>query len=251
MYTLAAKINTKINSINSQGIFSIIIIVCLMVTFSLIYFVKKRRQKINQASTGFILLVDLTLYWIRTIVINVLGKRFHFLTPYAFFLLLYVNLGNLLSLFGLESPMTFLSVPLSLGLITFLGIHIFGIIFRGWRYFKKFLNPLEIISQFAPFISISFRIFGNLLAGFFIMFLFYKYSAELLGPNLKYFNILSVVAAPFHMYFDIFTGFIQSFIFMMLTLTYWSFERPYKSLKNQKNLPDNDPKLYNEVLREN
>ncbi len=234
-----------------KGIVSIGLVVFLLVAFALWYWYRKRNADPSKAPTGLVLVVDLTLYSLQKIVTNLLGQRFRFLTPYAFLLLSYINLSNLLGLLGLENPMNFLVVPLLLGFITFLGIHFFGIVFRRWRYFKKFLNPLELIMQFAPFISISFRLFGNLMAGSFILFLFYQYTTiELLGAELRYFNLLAVFAAPFHLYFDFFSGAIQSFIFTILTFTYWSFERPDSSYETEKGQPFQPAKLYNEDLRE-
>ena len=230
-----------------KGIVSICLVTLLMLAFTLWYWYRKRRASLTQAPTGFVLLVDLSLFALEKIVTNLLGRRFRVLTPYAFFLLSYINLCNLVGLFGLENPMSFVVVPLLLGLITFLGIHFFGIFYRNWRYFKRFLNPLELIMQFAPFISISFRLFGNLLAGSFILFIFYKYTTfDLLGEELRYFNILAVIAAPFHLYFDFFSGAIQSFIFTILTFTYWSFERPQTNINKEKTAVFSTLKLYNE-----
>lgn len=246
---IAYSLTPNISAI--KGIVSIALVLIILITFSLWYWYRKRHADPTKASTGLVLLVDLTLYSLDKIVVNLLGKRFRVLTPYAFLLLSYINLSNLLGLLGLENPMNFLVVPLLLGLITFLGIHFFGIVFRRWRYFKKFLNPLELIMQFAPFISISFRLFGNLMAGSFILFLFYQSTTfDVLGAELRYFNLLAVFAAPFHLYFDFFSGAIQSFIFTILTFTYWSFERPDTSYTTEKASAFQEAKLYNEGLKE-
>lgn len=40
-------------------------------------------------------------------------------------------------------------------------------------FFKKFANPVELIGQFAPLISLSFRLFGNMIGGATLMYLIY------------------------------------------------------------------------------
>ena len=239
--------NYSLNSTNLDGILSIIIITFLACVFTFYYWLRTRKRTASTRNSGFVLLVDLILTGLERMVVNALGKRFRFLTPYAFFLLAYINLGNLISFFGFQSPLNFLVVPLSLGLITFLGIHIFGLFFRKWAYLKRFLNPLELISQFAPFISISFRIFGNSLAGFVIMFLLYDSLGQLVS-ELKYFNLFAIVTVPFHFYFDAFSGFIQSFIFIMLTFTYWSLSKTTVASSFENNQAKPQVKLYNQGL---
>jgi len=61
-----------------------------------------------------------------------------------------------------------------MAIVTFVGIYVVGIRFQKLLFFKKYLvNPLELISQFSPFISLSFRLFGNVLAGSVILGMFY------------------------------------------------------------------------------
>ncbi|MBR2849003.1 MAG: F0F1 ATP synthase subunit A, partial [Mycoplasmataceae bacterium] len=119
------------------------------------------------------------------------------------------------------------SVSLALGLITWIGIYVFGIIYQKLSFFKKFLNPIELVSQFSPLISISFRIFGNITGGSIIMYIIYYATGQLFEyiPVIGQVNLLGMIIAPwFQMYFDIFGALIQAYIFALLTGIYWSQE---------------------------
>jgi F-type H+-transporting ATPase subunit a len=70
--------------------------------------------------------------------------------------------------------------------------------------------PINLISDFAVPISLSLRLFANVLSGTVVMALVY--------------GLLSWVAtiwpAALHVYFDLFSGAIQTYVFCMLTMTY-------------------------------
>jgi F-type H+-transporting ATPase subunit a len=119
--------------------------------------------------------------------------------------------------------MTSYTTTFAMGLVTFIGIYIFGIKFQRLAFFKRYLNPLELLTQFVPLVSISFRLFGNILGGSIIMALLYQFS-DLISrqvPIIGQVNFLAGFLAPFfHFYFDIFFGVIQAVIFSILTLVY-------------------------------
>ena len=74
------------------------------------------------------------------------------------------------------------------------------------------LAPINIISEIAIPISLSLRLFANVLSGTVIMALVYG----LLGV------IATAWPAALHVYFDLFSGAIQTYVFCMLTMTYVS-----------------------------
>jgi F-type H+-transporting ATPase subunit a len=117
----------------------------------------------------------------------------------------------------LRSPASDLNFTLALALIAVTMINIFGIAAMGLRervsvFFnfssplKFFVGILELISEFARIISFTFRLFGNVFAGEVLLAIM-----ALLVPYL--------VPLPF-MFLEIFVGFIQAFIFGMLTLVF-------------------------------
>jgi len=117
----------------------------------------------------------------------------------------------------LSEPTKDLNTPLSLGLMGFVIAHYSGIRAKGLkRYLKEycepiiFLAPLNIIGEIAKVVSISFRLYGNILGGaIIILVVSYLIYSILLPPLLIAF-------------FSLFIGTIQAFVFTMLTLVYIS-----------------------------
>lgn len=206
---------------------TIILTTVLIVTVSFIYSRKLKKMKPDDDPRGIVLVVELIVKYIEKMVIEVLGVKYKNLTIYLMYLMLYILIGNWLSIIGLESPASSYTVTLSLGLVTFIGIYYVGIKFQKLVFFKKYLNPIEIITQFAPLISLSFRLFGNIMGGSIILALLYGFSGQLWGkiPIIGQVNFLIGGIAPFlHMYFDLFAGSIQALIFGMLTIVYWKLQ---------------------------
>ena len=151
--------------------------------------------------------------------------------PYIGTLMMYLALANLAGLLGVRPPTADLNMTLSLALITFFMIHFNGIRRKGvLGYLKGFtepfflLTPINLIGEIATPISLSFRLFGNIVGGSIIMALVYSalaaFSSALLGLNIP---ILQVgVPAVLHVYFDVFSGLLQTFIFAMLTMVFVS-----------------------------
>ena len=91
-----------------------------------------------------------------------------------------------------------------------------GIFKQKGGYFKSYLEPIpvmlpmNIISEISTPISLSFRLFGNILGGSIIMGMVYSL------PTIFKLGIPGVL----HIYFDVFAGCIQTVIFVMLSMTF-------------------------------
>ena len=101
--------------------------------------------------------------------------------PYIGTLMMYLALANLAGLLGVRPPTADLNMTLSLALITFFMIHFNGIRRKGvLGYLKGFtepfflLTPINLIGEIATPISLSFRLFGNIVGGSIIMALVYS-----------------------------------------------------------------------------
>ncbi len=111
-----------------------------------------------------------------------------------------------------------LNGTLALGIISVLATQFFGVHFIGLGYFKKFINfadpisffvgILEAVSECAKIISFAFRLFGNIFAGE-VLLVVTTYLAKL------------VVPMPFYG-LEVFVGFIQALVFMMLSLVFFN-----------------------------
>jgi len=142
-----------------------------------------------------------------------LGKKY---APLICALFMFLFLCNWLGIIPhLEEPTKDLNTPLSYGLLGFVLAHHAGIKAKGLKTYLKdycepmfIMAPLNIIGELAKVISISFRLFGNIMGG----------SIIILVVSYLTFNL---VTPPFlNAFFGAFVGTIQAFVFTMLTLVY-------------------------------
>lgn len=147
------------------------------------------------------------------------APRFHNYIGVLFIFLLVSNLSGLL---GLRPPTADYGVTLPLGIITFSIVQFQNIKNNKFGAFTDlfkplpFLFPINLIGEIAVPFSLSIRLFGNVLSGTIIMGLVYG----LLGK-------LAVLWPGFlHIYFDVFSGAIQAYVFCMLTMVFISNKMP-------------------------
>jgi F-type H+-transporting ATPase subunit a len=118
-----------------------------------------------------------------------------------------------------HEPTKDLNTTLGLGIIGFVIAHYSGIKAKGFKAYSKeyfhpifFMAPLNVISELAKVVSISFRLYGNIMGGAIII---------LVVSHLVYGLILPPILVLF---FGVFVGGIQAFVFTMLTLVYISLQ---------------------------
>ena len=138
--------------------------------------------------------------------------------PLTCALFMFLVLSNWLGIIPyLHEPTKDLNTPLSLGLMGFAIAHYAGIRSKGIKNYLKeycapifFMMPLNVIGELAKVVSISFRLFGNIMGGSIII---------LVVSYLTYSLVLPPVLNAF---FGLFVGTIQAFVFTMLTVVYIS-----------------------------
>lgn len=124
-----------------------------------------------------------------------------------------------------EEPTKDINTTLALGISAFLYKEIYGISAHGFKaYIKEFFEPffvmfpLNIIGHFSKIISISFRLFGNIFGGSIISGIYFgALSGSLLFELVGLLSGLNIIVLLF---FVVFEGLIQAFVFSMLSLTY-------------------------------
>ncbi|WP_338966580.1 MULTISPECIES: F0F1 ATP synthase subunit A [unclassified Spiroplasma] len=207
---------------------TIVLTTFIIMLLSIGYYKRLKKIGPTDVPTDLVLFAEIAIKWVEKQVVDLMGPKYKFLTVYVMYLLLYVGIGNLMSVVGFDSLATAYTVPLSMGLVTFIGIYYFGIKYQKLMYFKKFIvNPLELLTQFVPLISISFRLFGNILGGTVIIALFTALMSFIWGqiPYIGPVDLLAGVFLPFlSIYFDVFDSLIQAYIFSILTIAYWAME---------------------------
>lgn len=153
---------------------------------------------------------------------STMGKNNMAFAPYMLTLFMYLAIANLVGLVGLRPPTADLTMTFALSLLTFFMTQFFAIKSKGVGGFLKgfiepmpLLLPINIIGELANPISLAFRLFGNMLGGVIIMGLIYGGLTQVM-----YFAVGIPILA--HLYFDIFSGLLQSFIFVMLSMVFIS-----------------------------
>jgi F-type H+-transporting ATPase subunit a len=133
-------------------------------------------------------------------------------------LFMFLAMSNSLGIIPfLAEPTKDLNTPLGMGIMGFFIAHFAGIRKKGLKqyvaeYFQPFfiMAPLNVVGEIAKVISISFRLFGNIMGG----------SIIILVVSYLTFNVL---LPPFlNAFFGLFVGTIQAFVFTMLTVVYIS-----------------------------
>ena len=117
----------------------------------------------------------------------------------------------------MDEPTKDLNTTLGLGLMGFVIAHYAGIRTKGLKGYVKeyfqpifFMMPLNLIGEIAKVVSISFRLYGNIMGGSIII---------LVVSYLVY----NLIIPPFlYAFFGLFVGTVQAFVFTMLTLVYIS-----------------------------
>ena len=138
--------------------------------------------------------------------------------PLVCALFMFLLLSNWLGIIPhLEEPTKDLNTPLSLGLMGFVIAHYAGIRSKGFGAYAKeyfqpifFMMPLNVIGELAKIVSISFRLFGNIMGGSIIILVVSYLSWSVVLPPLL------------NAFFGLFVGTIQAFVFTMLTIVYIS-----------------------------
>ncbi len=150
--------------------------------------------------------------------------------PYMGTLLLFIGISNISGLFGLRPPTADVNTTFALSIMTFIMVQYNGAKSKGIKGHMKgflepmpFLLPLNIIGELANPVSLAFRLFGNVVGGVIIMVLLYNALGSISGAIGMTIPIFQVgIPAVLHMYFDLFAGLLQSFIFTMLTMVFIS-----------------------------
>ncbi len=191
----------------------IVILILLAVVLILTHNLKPVPETKRQAAA------EMLVEFVRDTVHGTMGTKYNAYTPYIITLLCYIMINNLMGLMGLRNPTADVSVTGTFAIMTFILVQYNRAKtgkFKG--YFKSFIEPLpfmlpfNIIGEFANPLALALRLFGNMVAGTVIGGLIYF----ALG------NFAILVPAVASLYFDIFSAVMQSYIFIMLSMSYIS-----------------------------
>ena len=225
---LSADIDFMVHGVFSYEIFGqtvwittthicMLIIVLALIGFAAV--VNRVMKRATDVPGGLQNVSELIVELLGNMVKGGMGKSAGKFINYIGTVFIFILICNLSSLVGLRPPTADYGVTLPLGLLTFVLIH-----FNKFKHQKvsgvlkglcdpwPIWAPINIIGEIAVPISLSLRLFANVLSGTVMLALVY--------------GLLSIIAtgwpAILHVYFDIFSGAIQTYVFCMLTMTYIS-----------------------------
>lgn len=186
-------------------------------------FLTHKMQKIPRGKQA---LAEKAVLMIDGLVDGTMGQGCRVYSPYIATLLLSSFLGSLVSLLGLRPVTADLNTTLGWALITFALITFSKIKYGGFGgYLKGFtepvfiMAPLNVLSELATPVSMSFRHFGNMAGGLVISTLLMAGLAA--ASSFLPIPLLQVgIPGVLSLYFDLFTAAMQAFIFSMLTMCY-------------------------------
>jgi len=152
--------------------------------------------------------------------VETIGEEGRWLLPIAATIFIFIFACNMIGVVpGCFPPTATLNTTLACALIVVVFTHVIGVKYHGVKYIKHFLGPvwwmvplimpIEIIGHIARILSLSFRLFGNMMGHELVL-------AILFGLAGLFFAPLPVMAL------GVFVAFVQAFVFFLLSIIYFS-----------------------------
>ena len=237
------------SQVNSWLVIIAVFFLCLYLTHGLSATHPTRRQHI----------VEMAIELSEKLVKGNMGEYFEGFAPFIAAIMLLSVFSSLLTLVGLFPPTSDLNVVGGWAVLTFILITYYKMKCGFVHYLKSFgdpvplLAPLNIISEVATPVSMAFRHYGNVLSGAVISTLVATGLQGLshiifgrLPGFLGSFPFLQIgLPAVLSVYFDLFSGCLQAFIFAMLTMMYTASGFPEADYKEKLKKRNAQKKLQN------
>ena len=212
--------------VNSVIVVLSVFFLCLFLTHG----IKERPDSIRQHIAEYI------VEQVSSLVSGNMGERFSMFAPFVAAIMGISVFSSLLTLVGLFPPTSDINITAGWAILVFILITHYKLKCGPIYYLKGFAEPiplfapLNVIGEIATPVSMAFRHYGNVLSGSVISVLV---AAALQGLSAKLLSWLPGALAGFPLfqiglpavlsiYFDVFSGCLQAFIFAMLTMLYIS-----------------------------
>jgi F-type H+-transporting ATPase subunit a len=177
-------------------------------------------RKVGLVPEGAQNVMELIVGGLEEFMVEITGEEGRAFFPYigtVFLFILCCNLAGLIP--GFLSPTANINTPLALALCTFVFTHYLGIKFHGVKYIKHFLGPIpwlaplffpiELIGHVARVLSLTLRLFGNVMGEDLVLMILLLLAGQFLAP------------LPM-MFLAVFTSTVQAFIFTLLSMMYFA-----------------------------
>jgi len=209
----------------------------VIVAAAMIVFAVVATRNLKQYPKGMQIVCELIVETVYKFVKDNMGKHNMAFAPYIGTLFFFLIFCNMLGLFGQRPATADMNFTFAMGILVFVLIQYNSIKSKGIkRYVKHFaepadlalpmkllMTPINIIEELVFPVSLSFRIFGNILAGVIVMDLYMKLMQSISDKaHLPIPLFQAVTPLPVNLFFDVFEPFLQAFVFSMLTMAFIS-----------------------------
>ena len=191
------------------------VIMILLIIFSAV-----ATKKITIIPSGAQNFFELIVSGMEEFMVDISGEEGRWLLPLTATVFIYVAACNLIGLIpGFLPPSANLNTTPSVALVVVIFTHVIGVKYHGVKYIKHFMGPvwwmspliftIEIIGHVARILSLSFRLFGNMMGHEIVL-------AILFGLAGAFFAPLPIMAL------GIFVAIVQAFVFFLLSIIYFT-----------------------------
>jgi F-type H+-transporting ATPase subunit a len=234
------NISNFISGIRLQSYMFLAVLLLIVILTLIVHFKLKKADPLAKPK-GALLIAETFVTTVDGFTKNSGSERSLQFSPYIAVVMIMLPFCFLSGLLGLPTAASTTSVTATFGLFSF-GLIQYNCLknngFKGW-FNGKFLAPvffflpINIIAFFAPALSFSLRIFGNSLSGGLIVDIVRQATAVLSIPiGSFHLNIIGIlVSPPLHLYFDLFSAYVQTLVFLMLTIILVDMEGPEEDVQ--------------------
>jgi F-type H+-transporting ATPase subunit a len=163
---------------------------------------------------------EVVISGIEDFMVGVAGEEGRWFFPLVGSIFLYIVTCNLMGLLpGFYPPTASINTTLSCAVVVFVFTHYVGLKYHGAKYIKHFLGPIwwmipiifpiEVIGHLGRVLSLSFRLFGNMMGHELVLMILFMLAGAFFAP-------LPIMAL------GIFVSFVQAFVFFLLSIMYFS-----------------------------
>ncbi|NLF35448.1 MAG: F0F1 ATP synthase subunit A [Clostridiales bacterium] len=199
----------------TRTIFNTWLIMLALIALAIVVRIMLRR--FQEVPKGFQNVVEAVVEVFDNFILNSAGERFMPMGMWFFTVFIFIFVSNISGVVGLRPPTADWATTFAFAMATFILMLMSGLRYRKGGYIKSFFQPhpiffpLNLIGELAKPISLSFRLYGNVLSGVILMTLVYS-----IAPVFVRFGLPVVL----HTYFDLITGALQTYIFCILSLMF-------------------------------
>ena len=214
-------------------------IIFVLIVLAIIVGILAKKADPLKRPKGLLMLVEWAVEKLDAFAHETMGPGFENFGGLLLAIIPFMFISFTIGLTGLPTAMNNLAVPLSLALVTFILIHYTSMRFTKIHYFKRYVDPfpvflpINLLSMWAPLLSMTLRMFGNAIVGWVLLGLINSGLESIssllfgfMGEGISSIWFVPIVTPLLHAYFDLFSGFVQTMVFVYLTALFISQERP-------------------------